>query len=197
VIDQQAFLRQLTSALHRHGIQYMLVGSMASSFHGEPRSTRDIDIVIECGSVEMAGFLRDITDLGWYVSEHAAAEAVRSRSMFNLVDPASGWKADLIVRKDRPFSREEFTRRSPAPVLGESAALLPVASAEDTILTKLEWHRATDSTQQMRDAAGIAALRARSLDLAYLRRWSDELGLRDLLERILSEVDALGEPPAD
>ena len=100
-----------------------------------------------------------------------------------MIDLRTGWKADLIVRKRRGFSREEFQRRERVDLLGVPVW---VASAEDTILSKLEWAEASASERQVRDAQGIVDVRGDALDVAYLRRWATELGLTDRLERLLA-----------
>jgi hypothetical protein len=97
------------------------------------------------------------------------------------VDPASGWKADLVIRKDRPFSKSEFGRRQPAALPGELAF---VASAEDTIIAKLEWARAGESERQLRDVASILAVSGEHLDHEYLRRWVNELGLGEMWDLV-------------
>jgi len=81
--------------------------------------------------------------------------------MFNLIDFSSYWKTDLIVRKDRPFSIEEFSRRQPRIVHGIS---LPLAAPEDVILTKLAWDKITPSERQRRDALNVAVLQWTRLD---------------------------------
>ena len=58
--------------------------------------------------------------------------------MVNMIDLASAWKVDLVVRKDRAFSRDELARRMKMSVLGVPVF---VASPEDTIVAKLEWSR--------------------------------------------------------
>jgi hypothetical protein len=86
----------------------------------------------------------------------------------------TGWKADLIIRKARPFSIEELARRQPAELMGTRTY---VATAEDSIIAKLEWAKQSDSTRQLRDVAGIVAMRGNTLDLEYVERWVSELGL--------------------
>ena len=105
--------------------------------------------------------------------------------MFNVIDLTENWKADLIVRKDLPFSVEEFARRQALPLAGRE---LPVASAEDVILTKLEWDRITPSDRQLRDALGVAVVQGGRLDVAYLRRWAGEVGVAEKLEALLKEA---------
>jgi hypothetical protein len=106
--------------------------------------------------------------------------------MFNVIHLDSGWKADLIVRKDRPFSVEEFNRRQQVTLYGRT---LPVTSAEDVILTKLEWDKITPSERQWRDALNVATVQWPTLDQAYLRRWAGVLGVSAKLEQLLRTAD--------
>lgn len=97
--------------------------------------------------------------------------------MFNIVDFASGWKVDLIVRKNRPFSRAEFDRRVRTTLLEVPVF---IASAEDTIVAKLEWSKmAGGSDRQRRDVAGIVAAHGGDLDRAYIERWALDLDLSE------------------
>lgn len=73
----------------------------------------------------------------------------------------------------------------------ESIAEAVVATAEDTLLAKLEWYRMGGevSERQWRDVLGILKVQAGRLDLAYLRRWAIELKVEDLLERAVNDAD--------
>src|SRR5262249_7801892 len=126
------------------GGPFMVAGSLASSYHRQPRATMDIDLVIDPTAEQLERFLVLLGE-DEYASPESAREALQKRSMFNVIDLNGGWKADLIVRKDRPFSVAEFARRQAGAVGGQT---LPVASAEDTILAKLEWDRITPSERQ-------------------------------------------------
>ncbi len=95
--------------------------------------------------------------------------------MFNVIDHASGWKVDFIIRKNRAFSREELDRRVAIAILGVPVF---VASPEDTIIAKLEWSKASaGSERQRRDVAGILAVSGSTLDFAHIERWVGALGL--------------------
>ncbi|OWY61702.1 hypothetical protein B7486_62395, partial [cyanobacterium TDX16] len=124
----------------------------------------------------LAGLDRD----RWYVGD--AETALARRDQFNLIDLTSGWKIDLVIRKDRPFSHSELARRRIRPIAGTS---MPVAAAEDVVLSKLEWAAASGSERQVADAVSVLAAVADEIDLEYLRRWADELGVRDELEEAL------------
>ena len=160
---------------------YMVSGSLGSGLHGEPRASRDVDVVIDPDEESLSALLRAFS-ADWYVSREAAEAALRERGMFNVVDTATGWKADLVIRKDRPYSVEEFSRRQRAELFGTSAW---VVSAEDSILSKLEWSRAGGSARQMEDAAAVVRGQTVRLDVEYLHRWAAVLGVSAELEQIL------------
>ena len=138
-MTQEEFLAEMIRGLQTAGIPYMVAGSHASSYHGHPRATQDVDLVIDPSREQLDEFLGCLGE-SYYVSLDAAREALHGRSMFNVILFAEGWKADLIIRKDRPFSLEEFRRRQVCTLHGQT---LSVASAEDVILTKLEWNHSS------------------------------------------------------
>jgi len=183
-----AFVLRVTRLLETAGIEYMVTGSIASAFYGEPRATRDVDVVINCGWRALKRFLDLCAEADWYVSEPAAREALASRGMFNIIDPETGLKADLIVRKERDFSIEEFDRRTPQRITSPQDPPVSLASPEDVILSKLEWADQTHSLQQLRDAKGVAQTRKDQLELDYLRRWAQTLGVAESLDSILRSL---------
>lgn len=170
-------LRDVVQTLDDTGIPHMLVGSFASTAHGAPRSTHDIDIVIDPTPEALGLFVTRISTTELYVSPSAQV-ALAKRDQFNLVDSSSGWKVDLIIRKDRPFSRSEFARRTRVRTLGVDVYL---ATAEDTVLAKLEWAASGGSDRQVADASTVLAVVGDDLDQAYLERWAAELGVTELL----------------
>ena len=167
------------ASLDEAGVPYMVTGSLASTFHGEPRSTRDLDIVIDPDVASLARLVEGLQARGYYVDRDTAAEALRERMQFNAI--AGDAKVGLIVRKDRPFSVEELRRRQPADLLGTRGF---IATVEDTIIAKLEWAAATDSERQLRDISGMVAVSGDAIDRPYLDRWIAELGLDEVWHRV-------------
>jgi hypothetical protein len=169
-----AVLQGVAAALDHAGIAYMLTGSFASVYYGSPRSTQDIDLVIAATPAQLRSFIESMPGDEYYSDLDAALEAHKRKSMFNVIDRKTGWKIDMIIRKDRAFSHEEFARRQRVNTEGIS---LFVASAEDVILAKLEWASFAQSQRQIEDAAGILRTRGDSLDRSYLDKWIRDLGL--------------------
>jgi hypothetical protein len=95
--------------------------------------------------------------------------------MFNIIDLEFGWKIDMISRKSRAFSQEEFGRRQRVSVQGAS---LFVATAEDVVIAKLEWAKLAQSHRQIEDASAILKIRRDLLDQAYLEKWIGNLELK-------------------
>lgn len=154
----------------------MLTGSFASSFHGAPRATQDIDIVISPTPDQVRAFVAQLPRTEYYVDENAALEAVRREGQFNVIDLATGWKVDLIIRKSRAFSREEFERRAAADIHG---VRIDIASVEDLIVAKLEWAKLGGSERQIEDAATMLRRRRAVIDLPYVERWVRTLGVEE------------------
>ena len=181
----EGFLQRLVAVLEQVSVPYMLSGSLASAFYGIPRSTQDIDIVVQLDLARLRALHRALPEEQYYASEPAAVDALRRQGQFNIIDMETGWKVDLIVCKRRPFSRTEFERRRSEDVLGVS---LMICSPEDSILSMLEWaKRSGGSERQLRDVFGVWQMRRAELEQDYIDRWARELGVEDLWLQIRDE----------
>jgi hypothetical protein len=184
VSPEEETLRALVGLLDRHAIPYMLTGSVATSYHGRPRATHDADVVIDPTAEQLDLLVRDLDAAGFYVDAAGARAALGRRRQFNAIATEHGCKIDLIIRKDRPFSREEFDRRQRVDLAFDRP--VAIVTPEDAILSKLEWAmRSGDSERQMRDAAGVLEINP-ALDRAYIERWASELGVLDRWQALRS-----------
>jgi len=152
----------------------MIVGSFASNLYGTGRATQDIDLVIQATPKQVGELLSLLPKAIYYFDIESALEAARRRSMFNILDTTRGWKIDLIFQKAAPYHEEAFQRRAPAEVEG-----VPVvaATAEDVVISKLDWAKMGESLRQIEDVAGILKVRSELLDRAYIEKWVADLGL--------------------
>jgi hypothetical protein len=183
-------LRPVLAELDRLGVRYCVGGSLASSVHGAARSTLDVDLAAELDEAAALSLTAALHD-DYYVSEVAAREAVRRRSCFNLLHFATSFKIDIFVSRDREFDRRVQERASAELLGGAEGFPARIAAAEDIILIKLEWYRLGDesSERQWNDVTLVAKLQGDRLDRTYLRHWAGELGVADLLDRLLAEVE--------
>ena len=162
----------------------MVSGSISSTFYGRPRSTQDIDIIIEAKIENLQELVKILQNKKYYADEEAAAVALSHTSIFNVFDASSGYKADFIIRKDRPYSIEEFKRRRTVDVLGLSIHLV---APEDAILSKLEWAKKGQSERQFTDALGVAIVQSDKLDFEYMQTWARILDIEEYLNRLIDE----------
>jgi hypothetical protein len=162
----------------------MITGSLASSVHGVPRATQDIDVVIAPNREQLQSLISLFTEPDYETSEEDAIDAFRRRSLFSVIDRRGIWKIDFIVRKDRPFSRKEFERRRKIEILGVSVY---AATPEDILIAKLEWAKLGESERQIRDAAGIIQIQGDRLDVEYVSRWAAALDVEDQWRAALGE----------
>ena len=166
--------RRIISHLDQVGIPYMLTGSLASSYHGSPRATQDIDIVVAPTPDQLRTLVARLPRSEYYADLETALEAHRNEGQFNIVDLTTGWKIDLITRKSRAFSRLEFERREFVDFQGMRLA---VATAEDLVIAKLEWAKLSESQRQIEDVAAILRIRTHELDHEYIQQWAEQLSL--------------------
>lgn len=166
-------LREVTAALDQAGIPYMLTGSFASTLHGAGRATQDIDLVISATADQLRKF-ESVLPEHYHRDLTSALEALKHRSMFNILDMEYGWKIDLIFQKPGAYAQQAFSRRGPA----ESDGVPVTASTpEDLVISKLEWAKMGESLRQIDDVAGVLNVRGDQLDFPYIEKWVKELGL--------------------
>ena len=176
-------------ALDALGVPYLIGGSLASAVHGVLRATMDTDLVADL-RLEHAEPLARALSGAFYVDAESIREAVLHQSSFNVIHLETMFKVDVFVVKKRPFDRAQMERRVAQVIATDPERTAYVATAEDTILAKLEWYRMGGgvSDRQWRDVLGVIKVQADRLDLAYLRQWAAQLNVSDLLERALNEA---------
>lgn len=183
------FLRVL-DVLRRLGIPYMVGGSLASSIHGIPRSTNDIDLVADLSLHHVTALVAEMRPEFYIDPPEAIQQALQARRMFNLIHLASSYKYDIYPLSPEPYHQAAFARRQEveSSLVGAEPVRFYVSSPEDTILAKLFWYRAGGdvSERQWSDVLDVIRIKRDLLDLTYLRHWVRHLQVEDLLEEALA-----------
>ena len=185
----QIVLLQLTRVFDTLGIDYVVVGSFASSIHGEYRATGDIDIVAALGHENVdslvAAFKKD-----FYVDDLSIRRAITEGRSFNIIHLTAIFKVDIFLPAT-DLGKQQLLRRQRHKLDPSASQEIWVATAEDTIIAKLHWYHIGNevSEPQWRDVGGIIGTLGAELDSDYLRYWADLLGLRSLLERAFHESE--------
>ena len=178
---------RVTQLLESLQVPYVIGGSMASTTYGRIRTTMDVDIVADMKLVHVTPFVKSLQD-EFYVDEQAVEKAIQSRRSFNLIHLETMFKVDIFVVKERPFDQQQLSRRQLQMIGTNETDTAYVTSPEDTILAKLDWYRLGGevSERQWRDIQGILEVSGSQLDETYLREWARNLGVDDLLRRLLT-----------
>lgn len=171
------------------GVTYVVGGSLASALYGVSRSTLDADIVAELRA-EHAERLEQMLGDDFYLDVRTIRDAIHHRASFNVIHLKTMFKVDVFLPKDRVFDRTELERRTRQVIGTEPERAVYFASAEDIVLSKLEWFRLGQgiSDRQWQDVLGVIRVQGDRLDLAYLRRSAVALGIVGELERALEET---------
>jgi hypothetical protein len=165
-------LKTITGQLEQKEIDYMVSGSLAVNVYSVPRMTLDIDIVIELNETNFPEF-SEIFGPGYYFNKEGALIEIRRKGMFNVIDHRSGLKIDFIVRKESAYRKLEFSRRTRKMIEN-----IPVwmVSAEDLVISKIEWIQQLQSDKQVQDIKYLLA--SPDLDMEYITSWCMKLNLK-------------------
>ena len=181
-MNERELLVDCLRRLNATDVTYYLTGSMASNYWGIPRTTHDLDFVVQLPTSAVPQILQAFSE-DFYLEEAAVRAAFWPPHQFNAIDTRSALKVDFWLPKPEAFDREMLRRRAQVTLFGEPAW---IATAEDVILHKLIWNRISPSERQLSDAAGVVAVQAGALDENYLKRWAQELNVTNAMDRLLS-----------
>jgi len=184
-LDHFEVAGRVAGALDRIGADYVIGGSLAAAFAGEPRSTIDVDLVAALEPPHVTPLLAALSG-EFYIPEAALRHAVETRANTNLIHQASQIKVDIFVAG----GTQQLTRRR--PVEPRPGLVLYVYTPEDILLQKLRWFRKGGqvSDRQWRDVIGIIRTQAERLDRGYLVANAAVIEVTALLERALREAGA-------
>jgi hypothetical protein len=186
-MEQVDVLRDAAQRLDRLALPWMLVGSYASGYYGEPRFTNDVDVVIAYREQDIPAIVAAFED-DYYVDAGMLSQALQYESLSNVIHNATSHKVDLSPLRQDDYSQVALQRRTRIDMGGFEVW---IATAEDMVLAKLHWAKDSRSEMQFRDVLNVMRVTT-DLDLRYLRLWALRLGVSDDLERLLAEAEELG-----
>lgn len=180
-------------AMDTLAIPYMVVGSFAVNFWGEPRTTHDADIVAVIPA-EFARAFANALQGEFYADDEFMRQSIYRQSMFNVIHFDTGFKVDVWLLSGDEYRQAAFQRRQRVQLFEGTNAEVFVASAEDTILSKLLWYRESDSKRDFNDVVGVYLIQLPTLDHEFLYEWAERLGITHLLEQVKREAEHFTPP---
>jgi len=187
-MDFATAAKTLIQALEELRIPYFVGGSVASCARGIPRATLDADLVVEM-TPRCAPLLASALGRDWYLDVDMARAALEHNRAFNVIHMLSSHRFDFFPAYTE-FHASQLKRAARQALRFPGGEVLCfVASAEDSILAKLQWYRdgGEVSERQWSDITGVLLI-TRALDAGYLAKWAHRLGVAEILDRALSET---------
>lgn len=186
--EQIAVIRKVANVLDDLQIDYAIGGSIASSLYGNVRFTQDADITVrEFRSVAQSLYERLKDE--FYLSEDAMAQALDSCGCFNAIHLETSFKIDMFIQGPSEFDKQLLARCKQLSLSDSEEKPFSVVSPEDVVLLKLRWYAQGDCTsdRQWDDILGVLRVQGESVDSEYLKKWSRQLGVDELLQRAIAE----------
>lgn len=181
---EEKLFKKVITRLKKGHIPYMLTGGLAVTIWGRPRSTLDIDIVIDLKKKDKDKVIK-IFKRDFYIDKEAINLALSKIFFFNIIDLKSNVKIDFYLLKQEKYDKVRFKRRKRKKILG---IVIDVISPEDLILIKLKWYKESDSSRHLEDAESILKISGEKLDKKYLTQWAEKIGTAHILNDLLKKV---------
>ena len=167
-------LKDVVKRFDDAGIEYFLVGSLASMYYGRPRFTQDVDLVVRIKSKHVLEFEKLFPLDEYYCPpKEVLLDEVGRRGSFNLINQSSGIKVDIVIDKQTDFYISEFERKKRLEIV--PGLEIFIASPEDLILKKLYYYREGQSEKHLNDIREIVM--SVNIDDLYIKKWVDIMGL--------------------
>ena len=179
----QELLYLFSKRLNKFNVHFLLTGGFAAAFYGFPRSTHDIDFILEVSKTSLDSLRRALTNLGKdFIFNPQQMDTIRSSTLVTAYHIPSTMKIDFWIIETSNFAHQ-WSRRKEKKILGQTISLI---SAEDLILTKLAWCKEVFSERHFRDCIGIWHVQKERLDTAYLREQAKTFGITNFLDKVRS-----------
>ena len=186
-MEQAEVLSYVFELLERLGLPYMVVGSFASAAYGEPRSTLDLDVVIEITAPDIDRLCAAFPPSDFYVSLDAAKAALKlPAGQFNVLHATSGFKIDFMIARKDAWGKAQLSRRQRVPIL--PGIMGYAARPEDIIIGKMLYYQEGGSEKHMRDITGMLKTVPAEIDKGYISQWATKLDLDDIWQVVLDRL---------
>ncbi len=185
--ELRAFFNYVVNVLEQLNIPYMVVGGFAAIFYGEPRFTLDVDIVADVKLHHISELANMFPFPDYYLSEEGIRDSLIRRYPFNIIQPTTGAKVDIVPLPSDAFTHAAFKRRQ-RRIYDETGRTATFIAPEDIIIAKLVAFSRTGSDKHLRDARGILVTLWEQLDLERIRTDASAIGLDKQLDKLLKTI---------
>jgi len=186
------FVHLVIEALQAAGIEYLIGGAVAAWAWGEPRSTMDVDLVVDIPIESIPVLSRELEKRDMLVPVDVILDTLTEERVdlpINAIHIYSGFKADLYPQRPRDELRRSALQRRVSVDFGPPLGVVYVHSPEDLIVYKIWYFSLSQQTKHVRDIAAILKSLGNEIDLKYIQSWVERLGLSSTWQELLDRVD--------
>jgi hypothetical protein len=187
VQDPSEIARMLHGIFESLNIPYYITGGVCAIAYGEPRTTRDLDVVVECQPSDIMTMVAQLEAEGFYCPPGAVSDIQTGTARVLSVT-----HMQFVLKADTDFDRLKMERRRLEAIRLEESEQFWLASPEDVILAKLLWGTQSQPEHQWRDVLGSLKVQGNSLDFDYLTQWASRLDVTELLQRAIAAAGLFG-----
>ncbi len=173
-------------SLDRVGVPYFVTGSFAAMIYGDPRTTKDIDVVVYIRLGDVHPLLAEFPQPEFYFDEHTLREAMATETQANIVHVPTGLKVDLMHPPRTPYNLTRFARARPRPIMGHPVRF---SAPEDVILMKLKYYDEGASEKHLSDIASMLRASPDLIDRTYIDQWAPVLAVSDHWRQVVERTD--------
>lgn len=179
-------VQKAATIFDRHGVRFHLTGGAAGIAYGEPRMTQDVDLVVDnavlASTLDLFIETLDASDFDY--DGASVRQAVVDHDMFQLLDRVEILKLDVYPREMIPG---ELDRTVWTPIHNSPA--FPMASREDTILSKLVW--ISKGSHKSRRDLRVLYRNTDDEQKRFIAEIAEQFQLTQLLAEVLTEPDEI------
>ena len=179
LIDLDVTTKKITNILKKTDKPFAFTGGLAATTYGDPRTTNDVDLIIEINpwEIDFVNTLANLLGDDFYFSIEGCREAIEEQTMFQAIDKETMFKIDFHLSDIVPGSLE---RRCERKIM--TGQIVPMVAPEDSILSKLVWIK-LGSGRSRKDV--VAMLRVQEhLDNDYLEATAAQLDVKPILDEL-------------
>lgn len=190
----EEFVRTVIDAIEAAGLTYLIGGSVALNAWGDPRTTRDLDVVLDLPAQGIYPLSQELSKREMNVPFDIIIDLLimpEGDLPINAIHASSGYKAELFLVRDHDEYRRVSLARRRLVKIGRTIGEVYVHSPEDLIINKVYYFSLSQQTKHVRDIASIIAFCGDTLDLPYIADWTAQLGVAAAWAEILAQTQRL------
>jgi hypothetical protein len=188
------FVHLVIEALQAAGIDYLIGGAVAAWAWGEPRSTMDVDVVVNIPFEAIPALSRELEKRDMLVPVDIILNTLteeRNDLPINAIHIYSGFKADLYPLRPQDELRRSALQRRVNVDFGPPLGVVYVHSPEDLIVYKTWYFSLSQQPKHVRDIAAILKSLGSVIDFKYIETWVTRLGLNSTWQELLDRAQPL------